>query len=488
MITRIKNTVGTHKKRSLIIAIVVIILLFVAFSGGEPVEEINELKNEFPQVSLKAVNELAREGNIALIGTVESVDEARLEAETSGRITSVSVAIGDTVRAGQTIAQIENADEYAALLQAEGSYEAALASNTGTTIDAVSTYKDVYITLDSIVRNTVDDQFSRPTTQYPGFRLDGLGRAPELGQERVAIENILDTLAGVQNTVTAANVGQELQGLRTDTVRIANFVEEIAYIVSRQDVTSSFTQTTKDTTEAAFLSARNALAGAIQDIDTALNDIAVSESGTSSNDAAVKQALGRLKAAQAAYNKTVITTPIAGTVNRVAVQAGDFVNTFDSIADIANNNALKITAYINANERDRVAVGTPVVINKDLEGSVSRVAPAIDPATGKVEVQIQIESEELTNGDSVSLSINPEIEISESEPLDVLRVPLPAIKLTTTTAYVFTIEDERLVAHEVELGDIQSDTVEIVSGINPDWNIVLDARGLADGQRVRITE
>jgi len=474
-------------KVRLALVIGIIIVLIILFTGGDTTAPTAELKNEFPQVSLSKVSELTREGDITLIGTVESVDEAHLEAESSGRITSVSVAIGDTVYAGQTIAQIENTGEYASLLQAEGAYEAALAASAGTTIDAVNTYKDIYITLDSIVRNTVDDQFNRPTTQYPGFKLDGLGQASELVEERVAIEEVLTRLSGTPSTVTEENVETYLRDIRQDTVRITNFVETISYIVSRQEITEFFTQTEKDTIEAAFLSARTSLTSALQDIDTALNDILQSKNGSSTNDAKVKQALGVLKAAQATYNKTIITTPIAGTVNRIAVQRGDYVNTFDAVADIANNNALRITAYINASERDRVTADTPVLINNDINGTVSRIAPAIDPATGKVEVQIQIESEDLTNGDSVSLSIIPEI-IEEELVAESIRIPLPAIKLTTTTAYVFTVEEEKLVAHEVLLGDIQSDTVEILSGIQADWDIVLDARGLADGQRIRVTE
>jgi len=481
------NKVKNNKKKTVLVAAIVVVLLVVVLSGGDNKNEPQELQNKYPQVSLATVSELSRGSDITLIGTVESIDEARLEAESSGRITSVSVEIGDTVRAGQTIAQIENSSEYASLLQAEGSYEATLASIAGTDIDAVSTYKSVYITLDSIVRNTVDDQFTRPTTQYPGFKLDSLGQTSELTKERVAVEDILDSLAAIQSSTTIKNVEERLQGLRVDTVRVADFVETLSYIVSRQDITNYFTQSDKDSTEAEFLTARNSLANAIQEIDNALNNIAKSQNSTSSNDAAVKQALGVLKAAQAAYNKTIITTPIAGTVNSVAVKKGDFVNAFNPIAVIANNNALKITAYVNASESERIGQGTVVNIRNIGEGRVSRVAPAIDSATGKIEVQIQTESDQLTNGDVVSLSITPEVE-PVTEMSGPIRVPLSALKLTTDKASVFTVENDLLVAHEVTLGDIQSDTAEILDGIDPSWDIVLDARGLSQGQRIQISE
>ena len=487
MISKIQNSFSQKRTRVILGGIAVIIIAFVLL-GGDDAAENTAVTNAYPQVSLATVASLSSEGPISLIGSVESVDEARLEAEASGRITSVSVAIGDTVYAGQVIAQIENSSEYAALLQAEGAYEAALAANTGTTIDAVSTYKGTYITIDSIVRNTVDDHFTSPNSRNPGLRLDGRGDAYLLVKERVAIEDILDELSTKQSTVTAGNVEAELRTLREATVRISSFVEDIAYLISRQDTSEYFTQADKDGYEADILRARTSLSTAVQNIDGALNDVAESKSGTSTNDAKVKQALGALKAAQASYNKTVIQTPIAGTVNSVSVKTGDYANAFDAIATIANNNALKVTAYVNKSEATRIETDTVVTIEGVGEGRISRVAPAIDAATGKVKIEIQTESTSLQNGDVVSLKILP-TDVKEVDTVpSVTRIPLTAVKLSVDAASVFTIEEDRLVAHPVTLGKVQSDMVEIIEGIDPAWDIVLDARGLSAGQQIRIAE
>ena len=59
---------------------------------------------------------------------VEAVSEANLQAETGGRITSVSVDVGDTVSAGKVLATIESSAQRAALVQAQGAYEAAVAA------------------------------------------------------------------------------------------------------------------------------------------------------------------------------------------------------------------------------------------------------------------------------------------------------------------------------------------------------------------------
>jgi len=56
---------------------------------------------------------------VSLVGTVRAVSEAQIQAERGGRVTSVRVKAGDFISAGTIIATLENASEYASLLQAE---------------------------------------------------------------------------------------------------------------------------------------------------------------------------------------------------------------------------------------------------------------------------------------------------------------------------------------------------------------------------------
>src|SRR5690606_25450209 len=136
--------------------------------------------------------------------------------------------------------------------------------------------------------------------------------------------------------------------------RIARFIEDLSFVVDRQQQIDMSPEE-KSALQASFLSARNSLASLRQtlisartSIETAKErliqaQIAATNGTVSAADAQVKQALGTLRAAQAQYAKTIIRTPIAGTVNRIDVKAGDFVTAFTPIATIANNNALTIT-------------------------------------------------------------------------------------------------------------------------------------------------
>jgi multidrug efflux pump subunit AcrA (membrane-fusion protein) len=53
------------------------------------------------------------------------------------------------------------------------------------------------------------------------------------------------------------------------------------------------------------------------------------------------------------------------------------------------------------------------------------------------------------------------------------------------SSVVFTLDEQKkLVAHEIQIGALLGDRVEIVSGVSADMEIVTDARGLREGQTV----
>ena len=149
------------------IAVVLALLLFGSFSllrGGEEEESTPALAT----VSLATIGSLSdAEGTVNIIGTVRSITGADLLAQSAGTVTRVYARIGDFVPAGTVIAQLENASQRAAVLQAEGSYEAALASRTGTSESARNTYSAAYSTLDNLLESYIDTFFGRPGGQGP---------------------------------------------------------------------------------------------------------------------------------------------------------------------------------------------------------------------------------------------------------------------------------------------------------------------------------
>jgi len=492
-----------------IVALLVIGVIFAFSSNGDQSEAAPQ-SDSLSRVKLGSISQLQSQSLFRVIGEVKAVSEARLQAESSGRITSVNANLGDTVQAGFVLATLENSAQRAALLQAEGSYEAALAgaasSKSGTEsaetslsaalTSGVSTYRSAFISADSSVRNTIDDLFTDPAGATPGFRLDSYGSAVALNQERKDLEPILDEWSAKTATADIGNIRSRLGEAITNTQRILQYTETLSAIVSRQDPSSIFTQTQKDSLEAEFLGIRSNLNQTLQALESAQTAIKSSEealdrakiAGSSNEvslaDAQVKSALGSLQAARSSYEKTLVRTPISGVVNALYLKEGEYASQGQPSAIIANNNALEITTALSSADAELVSIGDKVFVNGATEGLITAVAPAIDPASGKKEIKIGVvEDSQLTNGETVTI----EFKRSEAKSSDTIHIPLSAVKIGVDSQQVFTVSGSgELEAHAVSMGSIMGDLVEITQGLSADMVIVLDARGLRAGQKVEI--
>ena len=466
-------------------------------------------------VSLALAGSMKGSGSSAsILGTVESTHEARLQAEAGGRVTSVRVKLGDTVSAGAVLATIENSRESAMLLQAQGAYEAASAGARAGDVGlaqaeraekeartaAQNAYRSAFTTADSIVRSTLDQLFSSASTQQPGLRIDGRGSAEALNTERVNIGVLLASWkAEVDSDSTGNNAEQLIASADTNTRRIALFATTLSNLYSKDQETKSIipadlaavgpqltaARAQLDGTLGALSGSRSALSGALTALAQA--KISAQDGSVSLTDAQQTQALGSLRLAQANYEKTIVRTPIRGTVQSLTIKEGTSIGQGQPAAIVSNESAREIVAYISESDGALYSVGTKVMIENTIEGVVTQVASAIDPSTKKIEVRIGMNDEKnaLTNGQSVTVSAKTTATTTAAD--TTLRLPIIALKMTPDGAIVFTVDnDKKLVQHPVVLGAILGDTVVVASGIDASTNIVTDARGLRAGEVVTV--
>lgn len=483
--------------------LVVILLLigaYFVFHKTTPAEVVGE---NTKRVSVKEAGALGEE-SIALhtVGTVRAVSEARLETESSGRVVSVNAAIGDHVTAGSILASIENSRERAALLQAEGAYEAAQASNaqsgiglSGATVSAQNTYRTAYTTGDDIIRNLIDELFSNPESQNPGIRIGAKGQAPELVEERKALEGVLNSWKQkiVESSASPDEQIDRLNEAEKDLTRIGTFVSSFALFMSNADPDEIFTPEVISTYKTRLSVARSRIDTTLQTISSARESLRSAQQSTqgshvaSESSARIKQALGSLRSAQAAYEKTLVRSPISGEVNAFYLRANEYIGMNAPAAVVANNNALEITTSVSEEERALIAIGNKVTVNDTLGGTITRIAPAVDPQTGKIEIKISVDDEKATtleNGTTVSLELQGAgVETQNPD----LRIPLRALKITAEGPTIFTVKDDgALESHSVTLGALIGDVVVVESGIDKTTRIVTDARGLKEGEKVEI--
>jgi len=508
MLTKLYAWYGRKTVWAVAGSVVVLLVAGLAFKfSGEAEEAAGEV---LTVVEVASVAELGGASSVTLLGTVRSVSEANIETESAGRITSVQVALGDSIRAGTVIATLENASERAAVLQAEGAYEATLASASVSDISvaqaqtAVQSARDgaenalqgAYTTVNNTFFGVIDRFYANPTSPLTAPLLVDNNRQ-FLSSERVAFTTILPNW---QSSLS------QLQGSERIFVEIDASIGYTRRTMVLIDTFLSTLQKRKDDTFnlepvlgliSTLNASRSALANTIASLEVAKSSLRSAEDSlaqaqlNSTNvdnsiaNAQIKQALGSLRGAQANLAKTIVTSPIAGTVNSLNISVGDFVSSFTPVAKVANNNALEITVFVGNSDRDAITVGAPVVIDGKYPGVVTHIGAGIDTATQKTEVKIATETNELTNGNTVSVALSSITEqIDEQSPI---FLPITAIKFSADTGAVLTVSDGEIIEKPITIGLVRGNQVEVVSGVTPQMEIVIDARGLTTGTKVEVT-
>lgn len=503
------------KTRTKIIRSVVLAVALIA--GGSFVAQSNngpgvEPDSALPIVYVGNVNDVQGLSGTSFVGTVRAVNEAAIQAEVGGRVTSVRVEAGDTVAAGQILASLENASEQAAVLQAEGNYEAALAAasqadvsvtsaeNTLTAAQnsAISTYRTAYNTTNGVVINTIDQFFSVPQSTTPGVRIDAKtsGNVSLLNSSRVKLQDILPAWNKATLSLnTNSNLISELNNVKADVNLVIAMLDVLIDVTSRADTSATLDGSAVTSYTTSLTTARASLNTTLANIDTAITGLRSAEedlsraeiNGTnavvSSANAQVKQALGSLRSAQANLAKTIFRSPISGVVNSININVGDYVSAMTQIAEVANNDALEITVFVSEKEVVNLEVGEEVELSNGETGTITNIAPAIDSTTLKIPVKVAVESTDILNNDTISVRLSGKS--NNTNVNSTLLIPLTAVKFQATDGVMFTVgEDNKLIANPVTLGSVRGSFVEITSGIDAETKFVIDARGLSAGQAV----
>ena len=476
-----------------VIALVLIALVIggIAFarSGGS-----DTTGEQGRTVTLQSIGELSGTGSsVDFIGTVRSVAEAEILSQTGGTVRAVHTSIGKSVPAGFVIAELENAAERASVLQAEGSYDAAIAARNAqslpnTETSARNVYRSAYVTVDTAIENYVDTFFGGATAVGPKLLIyPGVDEANALSRERARIEEMMHAWEASLQNADSRNPEALLDDAENRTRQVDTFLTNLANAANKTDSRATADQL------AALASARASVSSVLASITSARGSFrSGSTSATASADASVKQALGSLRAAQANLERTIVRAPIAGQVNFLPIRVGDYVTSFTHVATVAQNGALEIVVYVPEDDRNLLVAGGKVTVDEKYDGVITSVAPALDPTTKQIEVHVAVTgTSELVNGQSVHIAfpdLEQKTEVAEAQTGPVL-LPLAAVKLRTGDRIVFTVgEDGRLVAHTVEVGDVRGDRIEVLTQLPPEMRIVSDARGLSEGEKVTVAE
>lgn len=509
-------------KQVALVALLVVLIIAVNSILGAPKDEAPAEVADLRSVVIASVSSLADDGTpLALSGEVKSISEANIKTEAVGRITNVYKKIGDTVFAGEVIAEIENSREVAALAQAKAALASANASQNISEISqgssaallaeaqsgAVNALRSTYDGIEDVIRNKIDPMFSNPTLENPSFIITSNYNSQyitDTNSARLDIQRILNSQQNRRTKLSPENdLLAEIKLTEQELSDIKILIDLVNATLMSALPSSSITQTTIDTYKTTASTARTTwstllatLSGTKDNLTskTAAFEIAQKQGSSTSSilttgEAAIAQAESGVALARVAVEKTIIRSPIFGTLNNLSIEQGDYVTQFQPAATVSNNGALEIIAYITASDSKEISVGNKVEIQDVAQGVVTRIAPALDPLTKKIEVRIGVSKGlgSLLNGQSVSLSIERMGGLASTKKdteQGPISIPIVSLKITPDGPVVFTAENNVLKSHPVVIGSLLGNRIVVTEGITPAMEIVTDARGLKDGQKV----
>lgn len=506
---------GRKRWQQVLIALLVVgIIAGIARArSGNSAADASQLRT----VTIESVSALegGAAGGTSIVGKVRSVTEADLLAQAGGTVESVHTSIGAQVPAGFVIADLDNASQAAAVLQAQGAYDAAVAARNITGLQsgntqnsfaeaqngARATYQTAYTTLDTALTTQVDQLFGGITPVGPQLLISSSDR-DTFARRRQALT---ERMGAWQTALASANTSDPaalLSQAYTDTQAISAFLVDLAAAARDRGSSVTTAQLTALSTARATVDGQLSAISAARDAYNAKKTAAATAGNANSSqgtqlaaaDANVESALGALRAAQAAYEKTRIRATIGGTVNYLPIQRGQYVSAYQHVATVANNGALEIVAYIPEDQRNGVVAGMKVSVEGGHEGIVTSVAPALDPTTQQIEVHVAVNATpDLVNGQSVRITLpsgsaKPAPAATSTQAASTQDLlPLTAVKLLPDARAVFIVgPGGRVVAQAVTVGDVVGDRIMVTSGLTPDLQIITDVRGLSEGQKVQI--
>ena len=152
---------------------------------------------------------------------------------------------------------------------------------------------------------------------------------------------------------------------------------------------------------------------------------------------------------------------------------------------------LKATVSIPEQYFPSVYMGMPVKIvadiyqDKEFNGKVTRIAPAINPATRSFEVEVTVPNASLTL--RPGMFARSTFNMGEVQGVTVTDIAVQK-QAGTNDRYVFVVENGKAVRKKVTTGRLVGGRIEIISGLNENENVVVaGASRLSDGAEVEIT-
>jgi RND family efflux transporter MFP subunit len=203
--------------------------------------------------------------------------------------------------------------------------------------------------------------------------------------------------------------------------------------------------------------------------------------------ALLAQRRSELELARQQLTDTAMTSPIEGAVAVKQASVGEYLAAGAPVATVVQLHPMRLR--VNVPEREAVDVRTGQAVRLTVEGDatvyhgrVVRLSPIVQEQSRTLSVEAEIPNERGTL--KPGAFARAEIVTEASQP--VIRVPASALVTFAGIEKLLVVRQGRIVELRVQTGRRGGDSVEIVGGLKPGEQVVLQPGSLTSGQAVVI--
>ncbi len=398
------------------------------------------------------------------VGTIMPQESVYVIPMAQGKVTNTYAQVGDVVKAGDLLFEIDDAAAKMQLEQAEITYANA------------KQQADMALTTQQDANNAqLETQLASTLAQWEAAQVQYFSLKDSFDQISESISSVGKGVATFGKIVSGELVvpPEQLAGMLaaldtdpTDNVPGPQTAAEALTMLKTKE--SELSELQKQT--AMSVNAANAAMKAAEKGYNAVLD-AIELSKGEGFDATKEQVKNSLELAQLgvdgaklALSYYDVTAPISGKIIAKAVEVNGFATSSQPAYVIANDDAMTVTFHVSESVKNTLKAGAELVVERngaEFKGTVTEVGNAVNQQTGL----FQIKGTVYANGEELPSGVSAKIMVETYRAEDAVILPYDAVYYENEGAYIYVMKDSVAVKTYVTTGIFDDKDIEIINGV-----------------------
>ena len=204
-----------------------------------------------------------------------------------------------------------------------------------------------------------------------------------------------------------------------------------------------------------------------------------------------EMAAANLRLVEIQLEKSLISAPIPGVVDRLFKDENEFVDTGMPLVRLVQTEKVKVSVGVPEREVVYFAQGAPAIVTLDaidgreFPGAIHKIATTADPSTLTFVTEIAVDNQD----GAIKPGMVARARLVRRVCADTVTVPIFSVMTVENQRFVMVEDSGVARVRPIEIGIIQNDVVQAVTGLKPgDRLIVSGQRELIEGDPVQVSE